>query len=130
MHSNTTVPLLGILLFAAIATRALAADESTADPCLVPRPAPIEIQPPTRYAYRGFMLDSGRHMQSIDFIKRTLDRMAYYKLNRFHWHLTEDQGWRIEIKKYPKLTEIGAWRAETTGDGKRYGGFYTQEQIR
>jgi hexosaminidase len=56
--------------------------------------------------------------------------MAYYKLNRFHWHLTEDQGWRIEIKKYPKLTEIGAWRDQTTGDGKRYGGFYTQDQIR
>ena len=83
-----------------------------------------------RFAYRGFMLDSCRHMQSMDYIKRTLDLMAMYKLNRFHWHLSEDQGWRIEIRKYPKLTEIGAWRDETMGDGKRYGGFYTQDQIR
>jgi hexosaminidase len=83
-----------------------------------------------RFKYRGFMLDSCRHMQSLDYIKRQIDLMALYKLNRFHWHLSEDQGWRIEIKKYPKLAEIGAWRAETMGDGKRYGGFYTQDQIR
>jgi hexosaminidase len=90
----------------------------------------VTIRDWPRFAYRGFMLDSCRHMQSLDYIKRTLDLMAMYKLNRFHWHLSEDQGWRIEIKKYPKLTEIGAWRDETMGDGKRYGGFYTQDQIR
>ena len=90
----------------------------------------VEIRDWPRFAYRGFMLDSCRHMQSLDYIKRQLDLMALYKLNRFHWHLSEDQGWRIEIKKYPKLTEIGAYRSETDGDGKRYGGFYTQDQIR
>jgi hexosaminidase len=90
----------------------------------------VSVRDWPRFAYRGFMLDSCRHMQSLDYIKRQLDLMALYKLNRFHWHLSEDQGWRIEIKKYPKLTEIGAYRSETDGDGKRYGGFYTQDQIR
>ena len=60
----------------------------------------------------------------------TIDLLAVHKMNTLHWHLTEDQGWRIEIKKYPKLTEIGSWRNETEGDGKRYGGFYTQDDIR
>ena len=90
----------------------------------------VTIRDWPRFPYRGFMLDSCRHIQSIDFIKRMLDLMAMHKLNRFHWHLTEDQGWRIEIKKYPKLTEVGAFRDETMGDGKRYGGFFTQDQIR
>jgi hexosaminidase len=83
-----------------------------------------------RFSYRGFMLDSCRHMQAMDYIKRQIDLMALYKLNRFHWHLTEDQGWRVEIKKYPKLTEVGAYRNQTQKDGKRYGGFYTQDQIK
>lgn len=73
-------------------------------------------------------LDVARHFFDVDFVKRYLDIMAYYKFNTFHWHLTEDQGWRIEIKKYPKLTELGAWRTEK--DGSRYGGFYTQEEIK
>lgn len=80
-----------------------------------------------RFAHRGLMLDGGRHMQPIAFIKSYLDRMAELKLNRFHWHLTEDQGWRIQIDQYPELTRTGAFR---TRDGQRYGGFYTKEQIR
>lgn len=91
-----------------------------------------------RYDWRGLHLDVARHMSSVEFVKAYLDNMALHKLNTFHWHLTDDQGWRIEIKKYPKLTEIGAWRAETlvghagseVYDGKRYGGFYTQEEIK
>ncbi len=93
-----------------------------------------------RFPYRGMHLDVGRHFFPPAFIKRYLDMMAMYKFNTFHWHLTEDQGWRIEIKKYPKLTQIGAWRNSTVighccnpplkYDGKRYGGFYTQDQIR
>ncbi|HEY2762370.1 MAG TPA: family 20 glycosylhydrolase, partial [Pirellulales bacterium] len=68
------------------------------------------------------------HFFTVDDVKRFLDLMAFYKFNTFHWHLTEDQGWRIEIKKYPKLTEVGAWRDD--GNGGKYGGFYTQDQIR
>jgi hexosaminidase len=91
-----------------------------------------------RYAYRGLMLDAGRHFFPVADIKRYLDIMALYKLNTFHWHLTEDQGWRIEIKKYPLLTKISSTRKESTlghyrdkkFDGKPYGGFYTQQQVR
>ena len=89
-------------------------------------------------AWRGMHLDVCRHFFSVDFVKRYIDLLAAHKMNRFHWHLTEDQGWRIEIKKYPKLTEIGAWRngsmvghyKDQTFDSIRYGGFYTQDQIR
>jgi hexosaminidase len=80
------------------------------------------------FAWRGLNLDCCRHFMTKDFIKRYIDILAYYKFNVFHWHLTEDQGWRIEIKKYPKLTEIGAWRKEA--DGTIYGGYYTQEDIK
>ena len=90
-----------------------------------------------RFAYRGAHLDCSRHFFGIDEVKRYLDIMAAYKLNRFHWHLTDDQGWRIEIKKYPRLTEVGAWRNGTvinkdwgSNDGVRHGGFYTQEQLK
>ena len=95
----------------------------------------IDDQP--RYAYRGAHLDACRHFWTVEETKRYLDVMTAYKLNRFHWHLTEDQGWRIEIKAYPKLTEIGAWRNGTmikkdlnSNDGIRYGGYYTQEELR
>lgn len=88
----------------------------------------IRIWDESRFSYRGMHLDVARHFFDVEFVKHYLDLMAYYKFNRFHWHLTEDQGWRIEIKKYPKLTEIGAWRTEA--DGSRYGGFYTQEEIK
>lgn len=99
-----------------------------------------EINDAPRYGYRGIMLDVARHFFPVDFIKKYIDLLAYHKINRFHWHLTEDQGWRIEIKKYPKLTEISAFRKETIDghysdkprkyDGKRHGGFYTQEEIK
>lgn len=81
-----------------------------------------------KFSWRGLHLDCCRHFMTKDFIKRYIDIMAYYKFNTFHWRLVEDQGWRIEIKKYPKLTEVGAWRKEA--DGTVYGGYYTQEDIR
>ena len=97
----------------------------------------LEISDAPRFAWRGFMLDSARHMQSVEEIKQLLDQMARHKLNVFHWHLTDDQGWRLEIRRYPKLTEVGAWRtpagkAGRGADGKpaRYGGYYTQDQAR
>ena len=80
------------------------------------------------FKWRGLLLDCCRHFMSIDFVKRYIDLLAYHKMNVLHWHLTEDQGWRVEIEKYPKLTEIGAWRKEK--DGSIYGGFYTKEQIK
>lgn len=97
----------------------------------------VEIEDAPRFQWRGFMLDEGRHFFGKEEVKRVLDMMATYKMNRFHWHLTEDQGWRIEIKKYPKLTEVGAWRdskvlayGDVKTDGERYGGFYTQKDIK
>ncbi|MGO1068846.1 family 20 glycosylhydrolase [Lysobacter sp. CA199] len=101
--------------------------------------AALAIDDAPRLGYRGVMLDVGRHLYPLDFLKRTLDLMARYKFNTFHWHLTEDQGWRLEIKRYPRLTEVGAWRKDTqvqhrdgpdTADGRRYGGFYTQAEAR
>ena len=91
-----------------------------------------------RFTYRGLHLDCGRHFMPVDFIKKYIDYIALHKMNYFHWHLTEDQGWRIEIKKYPKLTEVGAWRNGTIlgrhpgmgNDNKRNGGYYTQEQVK
>lgn len=88
----------------------------------------LEIIDQPHFAWRGVHVDVGRHFHSVAYMKRIIDWMALYKMNRLHWHLTEDQGWRIEIKKYPRLTEIGAWRTEP--DGSRYGGFYTQEEIK
>ncbi|HKE46514.1 MAG TPA: family 20 glycosylhydrolase [Rhodanobacteraceae bacterium] len=97
----------------------------------------LHVADQPRFAWRGAMLDSARHLQSPEFIKRFIDQLALLKLNTLHWHLTDDQGWRIEIKRYPKLTEIGAWRrpagaAGTDANGRpvRYGGFYTQDEIR
>lgn len=87
-----------------------------------------EIKDYPSFSWRGLNLDCCRHFMTKDFIKRYIDILAYYKFNVFHWHLTEDQGWRIEIKKYPKLTEVGAWRKEA--DGSVYGGYYTQEDIK
>ncbi len=97
----------------------------------------VNIEDAPRFGWRGFMLDEGRHFFGKENVKKILDIMACYKMNRFHWHLTEDQGWRIEIKKYPKLTETGAWRnsrtlgyAEVKPDGITYGGYYTQDDAR
>jgi hexosaminidase len=90
-----------------------------------------------RFGWRGMMLDVGRHYQKPEDIRKFIDSLALHKMNVFHWHLTEDQGWRIEIRKYPKLTETGAWRESSPpygnrngSDGTRYGGFYTQDEIR
>jgi hexosaminidase len=109
---------------------------TTVDTLPISVPA-VRIADAPRFGWRGFMLDSARHIQSVDEIKRLLDQMARHKLNVFHWHLTDDQGWRLEIKRYPKLTEVGAWRipagkAGQGADGKpvRYGGFYTQAEAR
>ncbi|WP_233842690.1 family 20 glycosylhydrolase [Dyella sp. 2HG41-7] len=88
----------------------------------------VQIEDAPTFSYRGFMLDVGRHFYPISFIKKQLDLLSYYKINTFHWHLTEDQGWRVQIHRYPKLTSVGAWRTEE--DGSRYGGFYTQNEIR
>ncbi len=104
----------------------------------------VKIKDEPRFVWRGLHLDVGRHYFPVEFIKKYIDLMSHYKLNTFHWHLTEDQGWRIEIKKYPKLQEIAAFRKETVSgrattrtrnepheyDGIRHGGFYTQEEIK
>lgn len=99
-------------------------------PCCVIKDKP-------RFGYRGMHLDCSRHFFSIDEVKKYLDIMAVYKLNRFHWHLSDDQGWRVEIKKYPELTLVGGYRGGTmigrdfsSDDGIRYGGYYTQDQIK
>jgi hexosaminidase len=86
------------------------------------------IQDGAKFPHRGLLLDCCRHFMSVDFIKKYIDALAYYKMNVLHWHLTEDQGWRIQIDKYPLLTEVGGWRTEK--DGTKYGGFYTKDQIR
>ena len=88
----------------------------------------VRIEDAPRFSWRGFHVDPCRHFLSVDEIKKQIDVMAEYKLNVMHWHLTDDQGWRIEIKKYPRLTEVGAWRTEF--DGSVHGGFYTQDEIR
>ena len=105
--------------------------ETATLPCLSILDAP-------RFDWRGMHLDVCRHFFPVEFVKKYIDLLARYKMNIFHWHLTEDQGWRIEIKKYPKLTEIGAWRSGSQVgpysrreyDSTAYGGFYTQEEIR
>lgn len=107
-----------------------AGDEDWTVPCCTILDSP-------QFPYRGMLLDCARHFFTLAEVRRYLDIMAVYKMNCFHWHLTQDQGWRIEIKKYPKLTEVGAWRSGTqigkersSSDGIPHGGFYTQEQIR
>lgn len=99
----------------------------------------VEIDDAPRFRYRGMHLDVGRHFFPVSFVKRYIDLLALYKFNTFHWHLTEDQGWRIEIRKYPRLTSVGGCRAETQvakhrdpyqGDATRYCGFYSQDEIR
>lgn len=99
----------------------------------------VKIFDMPRFSYRGMHLDVGRHYMPVEFIKQYIDLLAMFKLNTFHWHLTEDQGWRIEIKKYPKLAQISSIRDETivghagnskTFDGTPHGGFYTQDQIK
>lgn len=102
----------------------------------------VEIEDTPRYKWRGMHLDVVRHFFDKEFVKKYIDLMALYKMNRFHWHLTDDHGWRIEIKKYPKLTEVGSWRYGGHGEfvktnpdpeaptAEKYGGFYTQNDVR
>lgn len=100
----------------------------------------VDIVDTPAFVWRGMHLDVSRHFFPVEFVKKMIDVLASYKMNMFHWHLTDDQGWRIEIRKYPRLTEVGAWRDETMVghytendqkfDGIRYGGYYTQDQIR
>ena len=101
----------------------------------------LQIEDVPRFSWRGLMIDSVRHFQSVDFIKTLIDAMAREKLNVLQWHLTDDQGWRLEIKKYPRLTEIGGWRVPAgaaeqmdidprTGRPRLYGGYYSQDQVR
>ena len=99
----------------------------------------VEIEDAPRFRYRGILLDVARWFYPPEFIEKLIDLLALYKLNTLHLHLTDDQGWRLEIKKYPRLTQVGAWRKETivgqnfdpyVGDGTPNGGFYTQEQVR
>ncbi|MHC2992321.1 beta-N-acetylhexosaminidase [Pontibacter sp. HJ8] len=117
--------------------RQLLPPQPTTAPVSIPA---LEVVDKPRYQWRGMHLDAGRHFQPVEFVKEYIDYLAMHKMNTFHWHLTEDQGWRIEIKKYPKLTEVGAWRDGTLighysnqphqFTNERYGGFYTQEQIK
>jgi N-acetyl-beta-hexosaminidase len=96
----------------------------------------VSVEDAPRFAWRGMHLDVGRHFQPLASLFRFVDLLALHKINRFHLHLTDDQGWRFEVKKYPKLTQAGAWRTEThyphwnEGDGTPHGGFYTQDQLR
>jgi hexosaminidase len=98
-----------------------------------PRPAAwlipvVSIRDTPRFAWRGSLMDVSRHFFPASFVKRYIDLLSRYKMNVLHWHLTDDQGWRIDIPAYPRLTEVGAWRTEP--DGSRYGGYYTQAEIR
>lgn len=122
------------------ATRTLLKSVGTEKASSVEFPS-AEVSDWPRFGYRGLMLDVSRHFSDVEMVKRTIDMLALHQLNIFHWHLTDDQGWRIEIKSHPELTEVGAWRDDTVvgrylggtdypTDGKRHGGFYTQEQIR
>ena len=123
------------LFYGAVSVWQLAVQDAAKGPANLPA---VVIDDAPRFAWRGFMLDSARHFQSLDTIKSILDTMAAHKLNVLHWHLVDDQGWRLEIKKYPKLTSEGAWRVPAgaagrdpkTGKPIRYQGFYTQDQVR
>ncbi len=88
----------------------------------------VNIKDEPRFGYRGLMIDACRHFMPVEDVKKQLDVMALFKLNRMHWHLTDDQGWRIEIKKYPKLTEVGSTRID--GEGTEHKGYYTQEEVK
>ncbi len=102
----------------------------------------VRVEDAPRFLWRGAHLDVSRHFMPKAFVKKYIDLLALHKMNSFHWHLTDDQGWRIEIRKYPRLTEVGAWRKETLAgrysndpaerryDGERHGGFYTQDDVR
>ena len=128
----------GGMLYGSISLWQLATAEGGQGAATVPA---VAIADAPRFGWRGVMLDSARHYQSPEFIKGFIDWMALHKLNVFHWHLTDDQAWRLEIRRYPKLTEIGGWRVHAgaaaqkdidpaTGRPRLYGGVYTQDQVR
>ncbi|MEG0817925.1 MAG: beta-N-acetylhexosaminidase, partial [Brevundimonas sp.] len=128
----------GGLLYGSISLWQLATAEAGQGAATIPA---VAISDAPRFGWRGVMLDSARHYQSPQFIKGFIDWMALHKLNVFHWHLTDDQAWRLEIRRYPKLTEVGGWRVHAgaaaqkdidpaTGRPRLYGGFYTQDQVR
>ncbi len=128
----------GGLLYGGISLWELATAEAGRGPARI---AAVSIQDAPRFGWRGLMLDSARHYQSPEFIKDFIDWMAVHKLNVFHWHLTDDQAWRLEIRRHPRLTEVGAWRVEAgagpradidpaTGEPRLYGGFYDQQTVR
>ncbi len=128
------VQTLRQLLPVQIQSRTMMPDMKWTIPC-------VRIKDKPRFQWRGSLLDSGRHFFGTDFVKRYIDLLAYHKMNVLHWHLTEDQGWRIEIKKYPKLTEVAAWRntasdvlqgsdAKLKPTDEIYGGYYTQDDVR
>jgi len=128
----------GGLLYGGVSLWQLATAEPGQGPARI---AAVTLEDAPRFGWRGLMLDSARHRQSPAFIKDFIDWMAVHKLNVFHWHLTDDQAWRLEIKRHPRLTEIGAWRVEAgagpqadidpaTGRPRLYGGYYSQETVR
>lgn len=128
----------GGLLYGAVSLWQLATTEEGRGPAVIHA---VSIQDAPRFTWRGLMLDSARHYQSPEFIKGFIDWMAVHKFNVFHWHLTDDQAWRLEIKRYPRLTEIGGWRVPAgaaaqsdidpaTGRPRLYGGVYSQETVR
>src|SRR5262249_20440275 len=102
----------------------------------------VSIEDRPRFGWRGLMIDTSRHFMPKEFVEKFIDLLALHKMNIFHWHLTDDQGWRLAIRRYPRLTEVGAWRKETVVgrpsrgdtqnhyDGERHGGYYTQEDVR
>ena len=128
----------GGFLYGGISLWQLATADEGQGPARIPA---VTIEDAPRFGWRGLMLDSARHYQSPEFIKGFIDWMALHKLNVFHWHLTDDQAWRLEIKRHPRLTEVGAWRVEAgagprsdidpaTGEPRLYGGFYDQDTVR
>src|SRR6185437_15765814 len=126
------------LLYAAVTLWQLCTSRGNSTPIWIQA---LNVKDSPRFAWRGLLLDSARHFQSPQFVMRFIDWMALHKLNVLHWHLTDDQAWRLEIKKYPRLTQVGAWRVPAgpaaaadidpaTGRPRLYGGFYSQDDVR
>jgi hexosaminidase len=117
------------LFYGAMTLWQLATQDDTRGPVAIPA---VSVEDAPRFGWRGLMVDSARHFQSLDTLKAVIDAMAVHKLNTFHWHLVDDQGWRLEIKKYPKLTQVAGWRNDPGAavGYPKYGGFYTQDQAR
>ncbi|HEY3889940.1 MAG TPA: beta-N-acetylhexosaminidase, partial [Caulobacteraceae bacterium] len=135
---TVSAPTMAGLFYGVTTVWQLLTPDAAKGPVAVPQ---LSIHDAPRFRWRGLLLDSARHYQSPEFIEQLIDWMALHKLNVLHWHLSDDQGWRLEIKKYPKLTQIGAWRTPAgqaaaadidpaTGKPRLYGGFYTQDQAR